>query len=66
MRGRPAEAEPLLRRALTILSRDLQPGSPVPDTVTEVRRVYRRVLEGQRVAEKDIELRIRATLPPAK
>jgi tetratricopeptide (TPR) repeat protein len=65
-RGRLAEAEPLLRRALTILSRDLRPGSPVPDPVTQSRAMYRALLEAQRVAEKDIELRIRTTLPTAK
>lgn len=66
MRGRPKEAEPLLRRALTIASKGLGPESPVPETVAKLRDVYRNVLRAQGVGEKQIESRIRATLPGAK
>jgi tetratricopeptide (TPR) repeat protein len=66
VRGRPAEAEPLLRRALTIASAGLGAASPVPEVVASLRTAYGASLRAQGVGEKQIESRIRATLPRAK
>ena len=66
LRGRAAEAEPLMRRALTIASRDLKPGSPVPQNVNVFRIGYLRTLEALGVVGKDAEARILATMPRAK